>query len=400
MGLDTSARAMVSRAVGAGDIGQANYIASQSLVFNTGLSVVMMAIGILLTEVLLRVLGVTESIVEEGAAYQRLRFASSVFFSLNMVSSSLLQAGGDTFTPMRAQVVARVIHIVTTPLLMFGVGPIPGLGISGAAISNGISQAAGGYMTLYALFVGSSRIKITIDSLKLDWRIIWRQIRIGAPASITAAERSLAEVVLVGLVAPFGTTGLAVFSIAQRVQWFSALGGMGLAQAAGVLVGQNLGARQPARARSSIWWALGLVVAIQGAICLFMFVFPEAVIFLFSREAEVFESGIPWIRISVIGFLVFGATNVLTLSLNTAGDTLTPMITGLGGIWGVQQPLAVVLSGAVLVWEVSDLHLAFPAALNIGLLGIALAVVIATVARFVALFLYFLWGPWWKKEVL
>lgn len=107
MGLDTSARAMVSRAVGAGDLDQANHIARQALFFNMAISITVMGAGILLSDWLLRILGVSESMVEEGTAYQQLRFLGSFFFTLNMLTGSLLQAGGDTFTPMKAQVVIR-----------------------------------------------------------------------------------------------------------------------------------------------------------------------------------------------------------------------------------------------------------------------------------------------------
>src|SRR5688572_25595420 len=115
-GLDTSARAMVSRAVGAGDMGQANHIAYQSLLINTSVTVVVMTLGFIGAELLWTMLGVADALSEEGLAYQRARFAASIVFGANLVSSSLLTAGGDSFTPMRAQLVARGVHIVLSPL--------------------------------------------------------------------------------------------------------------------------------------------------------------------------------------------------------------------------------------------------------------------------------------------
>jgi putative MATE family efflux protein len=335
MGLDTAARALVSRAVGAGDMPQANDIARQCLIFNLAFAMVVMWVGIALSDVLLRILGVAQSVVEEGSVYQQLRFAGSFFFSVGMLSGSLLQAGGDTLTPMKARVVSRAVHILLTPVLMFGWGGLlPPLGISGGALANGIAQILAAWINLHALFTGTSRVHVSLDTLSLDSRLLIRQVQIGAPASVTSAERSLAQLMLVGLAAPFGQAGLAVYAVTQRIQMLGALGAHGLAQASGVIVGQNLGARQPDRAKATVWWAMAITFAFQSLFCLLIFLFPEAVIFIFSREPEVLELGATWLRIEVLAFLLFGIGNVLTLAFNTAGDTMVPMLAGLGGLWG------------------------------------------------------------------
>ncbi|MSQ23345.1 MAG: MATE family efflux transporter [Chloroflexi bacterium] len=400
MGLDTSARAMVSRAVGSGNLAQASDIARQSVIFNVGLSLVVMVIGIGLSDFLLKVLGVSDALVEEGSTYQRLRFAGSFFFGLNMISGSLLQAGGDTLTPMKAQLVTRASHLILSPVLTFGWGGLPAFGVSGAAIANGISQGIGSAMNFWALYTGTSRIQLSMNNLKVELPLMWRQVQIGGPASVTAAERAIAQVVLVGLAAPFGTAGLAVFSITQRIQMFGGFGAQGLAQASGVIVGQSLGAQQPKRAKETVWWALGYNFAIQGLVCALIFAFPEAVILVFSRDPEVMEIAGTWLRIEVLGYMLFSLANVLVLSFNTAGDTTIPMLAALGGIWGVQQPVAILLTGAAGRWLPPNLAALVPISWNLGILGIAWANVAAAIARFIFLFLYFMWGPWWKKNVL
>lgn len=400
MGLDIGGRALVSRAVGAGDLPLANHIARQSLIFNMSLNLVVMILGVLASDFLLRILGVAEGVVEDGTAYQRLRFVSSFFFGLTMVTGSLLQAGGDTLTPMKAQMVSRVIHIGLSPILMFGWLGFPALGVSGAAIANAISQAIGGGWNLRALFTGSSRISLTLEHFRVDAEALWQQIRIGAPASVTSAERSLAQVILVGLAAPFGPTGLAVYSILQRIEMFGGFGAMGLAQAAGIIVGQSLGARRPERAKATVWWTLGWTGLVQLGVCGAMFLFAEQVMLLFSRDENVIEIGVPWIRIAVVGFLLFSSSNVLVQAFNTAGDTMIPMVAGLGGLWGIQQPLAIVLTGAAVTYSFLGLEGSFPTDWNLGIIGIAWAILIAAIARYAGLFLYFLWGPWWKREVL
>ena len=400
MGLDIGGRAMVSRAVGSGDLPLANHVARQSLIFNMALNVVVMILGILASDFLLRVLGVSEGVAEEGTTYQRCRFVSSFFFGLTMVTGSLLQAGGDTLTPMKAQMVSRVIHIALSPVLIFGWLGVPVLGVTGAAIANAISQAIGGALNLRALLNGSSRISITLDHFRFDGLALWQQIRIGAPASVTSAERSLAQVILVGLAAPFGATGLAVYSILQRVEMFGGFGAQGLAQAAGIIVGQSLGAKRPERAKTTVWWTLGSTGLIQILVCGSMFVFAEQVMLLFSRDPDVIEIGVPWMHIAVVGFVLFSSTNVLVQVLNTAGDTMIPMVAGLGALWGIQQPVAIVLTGAAQTVSILSFNAVVPSDWNLGIIGIAWGILVAAIVRFAGLFLYFLWGPWWKREVL
>jgi putative MATE family efflux protein len=312
-----------------------------------------------------------------------------------------LQAGGDTFTPMKAQLVTRVTHIALSPMLMFGWLGLPAMGISGAAVANGIAQAVGASMNGRALFRGSSRLHLSFannDGLDLD--ILVRQTRIGIPASVTSAERSLAQVVLVGLVAPFGSAALAVFAITQRLQMFGNLGAQGMSQASGVIVGQNLGAGKPDRARATVWWGLSYIVVVQGVLSFLMYFFPEQTMSLFARDRDVMAVAVPWLHIGILGFMFFGLANNLVLCLNTAGDTLIPMLTALFSIWGVQQPVAHILTGATADWSLFGVSLATPAAWNIGEFGVPWAIVVAEGMRFLTLFIYFQWGPWWKKEVL
>ncbi|MBI4214021.1 MAG: MATE family efflux transporter [Chloroflexi bacterium] len=397
-GLDTSARAMIARAVGAGDLAQANHIARQSLFVNASIALTVMGLGILLSESLLRILGVTEAVVEEGTAYTQLRFLGFFWFGMNQLTSNLLNAGGDTFTPMKSQLVTRGSHMVLSPVLLFGWLGLPALGVSGIAIATSIAQALGTAMNCRALLTGTSKIHITLDNWSMDWPVIRQMVRIGTPAAITGAERSFAQLILVGLAAPFGAPALAVYSIIQRIQIFGSLGAQGASMAGGVIVGQSLGAKQPARAKATVWWTLGFVTSVQMVICAGLFFFPEAVLFLFSRDPAVIEIGVPWLRLEALSLLLLGLGNALVQCLNTAGDTVVPMVASLGTLWGVQQPVAILLTGVT--WAVAGQSLGVPTLWNIGVLGIPIAILAASGVRVAILFGYFLVGPWWKKEVL
>ena len=399
-GFDTSTRAMVSRAVGAGDLPLANHVALQSFVLNGIVTAVTCIPGIIFTEFLLRLVGASDGIIAEGASYMRWQFMAQMTFALIGMSTAVLQATGDAITPMKAQLTTRAIHLFLSPLLVFGLGFVPALGLAGASIASALAQLVGAGMCFYVLFTGRSRLHLTLKGFRLDFPLLWRMFQIGAPAAVTGMERSLAQVILVGLVSPFGDAAQAAYAITNRVQMLVNLGSMGLGQSCGVLVGQNLGAGRPERSRATVWWALGFSLATNGAIGAIILLFPQATLLLFTRDAALLEVALPWLQIQVLGFIIFGPTIVFQQAFQTAGDTIAPMVVTLVTIWGVQQPLAIMLSGVGQSWELFGRTIPLPSLWDLGQFGIAWAIVTAVAARLIFYFPYFLWGPWLKKKVL
>lgn len=399
-GFDTATRAMVSRAIGAKDFDLANHIASQALIFNICLAWTTMFLGTRFAPDLLRVLGVSEEMVAAGSQYLQLRFVSTSTFALLYTSSSVLQAGGDTMTPMKAQFLSRCILIPLSPVMIFGWLGFPALGLAGAAVAASIGQVVGVAMTLHVLFSGRSRVRITLRGIRPDFPLYWRMVKLGAPSSWTTGERSMAQLLLTGVVAPFGDTTLAAFALAQRLQMFVNLGQQGVGQAAGVLVGQNLGAKKLDRARSTAKWALaqcGLISVLVGTV---IFLFPHAFLSVFTRDVQLLDVAVPWMHIMVVGFMAMAAGNVFTQVFNTAGDTMTTMLVGITSVWFVQQPLARILSGSLEHWELFGLQLSIPGVEGLGAYGIAWAMVIAIAVRLLIYVPYFAWGPWYRKRVL
>ena len=396
-GLDTSTRAMVARAVGAGNIALANHVAMQAIFLSTIIGFIMATVGIVFTEVLLRTLGASEELIAQGALYMRVQFLASLTRAFLQSGSAILQASGDTLTPMKAQLVSRVLHLGLSPLLVFGVFWFPELGLAGAALGNALAQTVGAAMNFRVLFTGRSRLHLSLRTFRLDWGILWRQIRIGAPSSVTQMERSMANLIVVGLITSFGDLSLAAYSITQRLHQFVNLGSQGLGQASGVLVGQNLGAQQPERARATVWWALAYVAALKLAIASVIFLFPVQLLSIFTRDAALMEVAVPWLQIQILAWMVGGAGMVFQQTFNTAGDTFIPMVVILGSMWFIELPLAIMLSGVAADWTILNW---LPALGNFGQFGIAWAIVIAMGARMMFYFPYFLWGPWMKKQVL
>lgn len=400
MGLDTSSRAMIARAVGAGDVATANHVAVQSFTLSSTISIVAAVLGVLFTDFLLRILGVSDRVVAEGANYMRWQFVASATMAFVMMGGSVLQAAGDTMTPMKAQVVTRIIHLILSPLLMFGLWIFPNWGLAGAAIANAISQLAGAAMNFHALFTGTSRLHLTFRGFYFDWPLLGRMARIGAPASVTGMERALAQLILVGLVTPFGDVALAAYSLTSRVQMIANMGSMGVGQAAGIMVGQNLGAGKPERAKSAVLWSIGYTMAIKAVVLGLIVAFPTLFLSIFSHDKELVATSTTWLYIQAVGFFAMGASMVFMQSFNTAGDTMMPMFVTLISMWGVQQPLAIMLSGAAADWTIFGWAVPIPTVANLGQYGIAWAIVIAMAARLLIYVPYFFWGPWTKKEIL
>lgn len=294
-----------------------------------------------------------------------------------------MQASGDAQTPMRIAVFFRLFHVVLCPFMVFGWWIFPRLGVSGAALTNVISQGLGLFISLWVLFTGRSRLWLTLRDFSLDLNIIWRIVRIGLPACVMGLQMSLGAFVLVGLMSPFGTNAVAAHTVCQRVEMIVFMPILGVGMAAGVLAGQNLGAGRPERAERSGW--LGAVIA-QGFMlvcCVVLLLWAENIVRIFNAEPGLVETGGVFLRIAAAGYLMIGSIIALQYCISGAGDTLPAMIFTLIIIWGVQMPLAFVLS------QHTDL----------GILGVRWAMVAATFVGTIVFIIYFRSGRWKRKRV-
>jgi len=400
MGIDTAMRAQVARAIGAGDTRLANHLALQGFTLSGGFSLVVGLSGAIFTIPLMQVLGLSQDIIDTASFYMRIQFLSVIGVAFRQMGSAALQAAGDAVTPMKATTLTRAIHIVLSPFLIFGWLGMPEMGIAGAALADVIAQFAGSTWNFAVLFRGNSRLHLTLKGYRPDPPILWRTTKIGLPASITGMERSTAQLVLVALVANFGTLALAAFSLTRRVENLAQLGGGGLGQASGVLVGQNLGAGRPDRARKTVVWALGYAAALAGVLTLLLIIFAPEVVRAFTRDAELIPLGADWLRILALSVFCLGAGQVFAQSFNTAGATLIPMLVSLVSFWLIEVPLALMLIGTPIPVGLFGLTMTFPTIAHWGQFGIAWAITIAMLIRLLAFVPYFLGDQWLKKRVI
>jgi len=383
MGLTMGTRAIVARFIGAGDASGSNHVAQQAVVISGTYVIIMASIGIFFAEPIMLLFGVEADVVTEGAAYMRIMFIGSIAMSFRMMAEGIMQASGDTVTPMRITVGFRLLHALLSPFLIFGLWIFPRMGVSGAATANVISQGLGGAVGLWILFSGRSRLQLTLRKFSLDLSMIWRIVKIGIPASIMAMERSFGDLVLMWFISPFGTLAVAGHTLVQRTEAVLRMPCMGLGNASGVLVGQNLGARKPDRAEKSGWLAVSLAQGFAVIISVSLLLWAESIIRVFNSEPDVVAVASTFMRIAAFGYLFMGFYFVIQNSISGAGDTLPPMLVTLLNFWLVQIPLAFLL----------------PRYTNLGVYGVRWAIVAGWLAGAVAFTIYFRIGRWKQKKV-
>jgi putative MATE family efflux protein len=383
MGLYMGLRAMVARFVGAGDVKGANHVAQQSLVINVIYSITMALIGIFLADHILLLMGVEPDVIVQGVPYLRIQFVGMVTMSFRRMSEATMQASGDSVRPMFIAIFYRLFHIVLCPFLVFGWWIFPQLGVSGAALTNVFSQGIGAVLGMWFLFGGKTRLQLTLRNFRLDPSMIWRLVKLALPASVTAMERTLGNLVLIWFMTPFGTLAVAAHTINQRVEMFIHTPAMALGQAAGVLAGQNLGANQPSRAEKTGWIGAGFLGGIMLIVSLAVFLCAENLIHIFSSDPELIRLAGIFLRIACAGYFTMGITAALQQCVNGAGDTLIPMIIMLLNMWIVQVPLAYFL----------------PRMTGLGVYGVRWAIIAGATTAALIYALYFRLGRWKYKKV-
>lgn len=383
MGLFTGLRAMVGRFVGAGDEPSAIHVSQQAFVLGSLFSLVTALVGVFLAEPILQLIGLEADVIAEGAAYMRIQLVGMATMAGGMIAQSVMQASGDTVTPMKISIGTRILHVIICPFLIFGWWIFPRMGVSGAAITGVLSQGVGAAIAMWILFSGRTRLRLTLKNFHFDGNAIWRMVKIGIPASITGMERSFADFLLLRFIAPFGTFAVAAHSLTQRIDGFIHMPAMGLGQAAGILAAQNLGAGQPERAERTGWLAAGLYTGVMVIGSLVIWFWAEHIVRIFNPEPDLVDLTSNFLRIQIVQYMVFGIVITLLSCLNGVGDTMIPMWTTLITLWGVQIPLAYIL----------------PKVTNLGVYGVRWGIVIAIAMRAVTYATYFKMGRWKRKQI-
>ncbi|MEK6781358.1 MAG: MATE family efflux transporter [Bacteroidota bacterium] len=344
MGLGMASTAMVARRIGEKDRPGAAIAAVNALYIGLIMSLLISAIGILFYDDILRLMGASESIVLVGSGYTQWMLVGNFSIVSLFLINAIFRGAGSAAIAMHSLWIANILNMVLDPILIFGWGPIPSMGLEGAAIATNIGRGAGVLYQLYYLTGEKGIIKIHRENIRIDWRIIDRLLKvsignIGQFMISTASWLFMARIIVT-----FGSAAFAGYQFAIRVIIFTILPSWGMANAAATLVGQNLGAGQPERAERSVWKAGFLNMVFLGLISITFFFVSEPIMRIFSADEEVIRYGTQCLRIVAFGYVFYGYGMVIVQSFNGAGDSRTPTILNLFGYWLFQIPLAYILA--------------------------------------------------------
>lgn len=383
VGLSLATTAMVSRRIGEKDKAGASRAAFQSIVVGLLISLLISIPGILFAKDLLRLMGASENIYNEMSSYTSIMLGGNAVIMLLFIINAVFRSAGDAAISMRILIIANLLNIVLDPILIFGLGPIPAMGITGAAIATNIGRGLAVVYQFYLLFNGNKRVQFTARNIRIHYETIRQLIKLSMGGIGQYLIATSSWIGLVRIISIFGSEALAGYTIAIRVIIFALLPAWGISNAAATLVGQNLGAKQPSRAAKSVWTVGTINVIYMGLIGIILFLIPGPVISLFTDDILVISSGTASLRIISIGFIFYGMGMTMVQALNGAGDTITPTWINFFSFWMLEIPLAYVMA----------------IYLNIGETGVYYAIIIAEAVMTIIAVYYFKLGKWKLKKV-
>jgi putative MATE family efflux protein len=258
--------------------------------------------------------------------------------------NAVFRGAGDAAIAMRVLWFANFMNIVLGPCFIFGLGPFPTLGVTGAAVATTIGRGCGVIYQFTQLARRDGRIVIKRDHLVFDFEVMWRVWRLSTTAMFQILIGTTSWLGLIRILSSFGSAAIAGNTIGMRIMFLAFLPSWGLGNAAATMVGQGLGARKPERAERAAWMAAFCNMIFLGCVGLIFILFAERIVHLFTSEPEVAHYAASCLRTISYGFLFYAYGMVLTNALNGAGDTWTPTWINLGCFWCWELPLAYVLS--------------------------------------------------------
>lgn len=383
MGLSMATTAMVARRIGEKDHKGASVAAVQAIAMGIIVSLILGSVGIFFTPSLLRLMGATPRIIEVGGGYGRVILGCNIVILLLFLNNAIFRGAGDAAIAMRALWFANLVNIVLDPCLIFGVGPFPRLGVTGSAIATTIGRGLGVVFQLYVLFSNKGRVQVRRDQMRVDVKVMLRLLRVSLGGMFQFLVATASWLGLIRIVAVFGESALAGYTIAIRIVIFAILPSWGMSNAAATLVGQNLGARKPDRAERSVWVTGFCNMVFLGLVTIIFLIFAEPLIGIFTSDPSVLPYGIDALRFISYGYIFYAYGMVIVASFNGAGDTTTPTLINILCHWLLQIPLAYALA------------LSF----GLGAKGVFLAITVAESTIAVVSILVFRTGRWKSRKI-
>ena len=383
IGLSMAATAVVARRIGEKDVDGARKTAVQAILLGVMVSVIIGVIGLLYAKEILALMGGEPDLIAEGYGYTQLLIGGNIVIVLLFLINAIFRGAGDASVAMWTLVLSNGLNIILDPIFIFGLGPVPEFGVTGAAIATNIGRGTAVLFQLGILFFGWSKIRLKLKDVVVRLQIMKNLINVSLGGIAQFLIGTSSWVFLMRIMSEFGSEVLAGYTIAIRVMMFTFMPAWGMSNAAATLVGQNLGAQKPDRAERSVWITGKYNAIFMLSVSLIYLAFAQQIIGLFNQTPAVIENGALCLQIVAAGYLFYAYGMVISQAFNGAGDTRTPTKINFIAFWIFQLPFAYM---AALTFD-------------LGALGVFLAITLAEVLLSVIAIIWFRKGNWKKVEV-
>ncbi len=383
IGLSMAATAVVARRIGEKDVKGARESAVQAILLGIVIAILVGAIGFFYAKEILALMGAEEDLINEGYGYTQLLIGGNITILLLFLINAIFRGAGDASIAMWTLVLSNGLNIILDPIFIFGLGPVPEYGVMGAAIATNIGRGTAVLFQLGILFFGWSRIKIGLKDVVVRFSVMFNIIKVSIGGIAQFLIGTSSWVFLMRMMSEFGSEVLAGYTIAIRVMLFTLMPSWGMSNAAATLVGQNLGAKQPDRAETSVWKTGRYNAYFMAIVSVIYLLFAHDIVGWFNDNPVVIENGGLCLQIIAAGYIFYAYGMVVTQAFNGAGDTKTPTKINLIAFWMFQLPFAYL---AAITFKM-------------GALGVFLAITLAEVMLAIIAIVWFKKGNWKKVQV-
>lgn len=383
VGLTMAATVLVAQYAGARRQDMVRRVVSTSLGIMALAGALLSILGLLLHRSILALVRTPPALVAQASSYLRVFLLGLIFTFLYNAASSILRGLGDSRSPTVYLAYATITNIILDPLFIFGLGPLPRMGVAGAAWATVLAQAVSAVLALRHLHRVNGLLDAELRAYIPRADLTWRMLSIGLPAGLQQIIVSLGAVFIGALVNTFGETVVAAYGAAARLDQFAFLPSLSISLATSALVGQNLGAGREDRARETLQWSALLGAAIAAGVTLLILAVPRALLAVFNTDPGVLREGATYLRIVSLTYVPFSLMFAVNGLLRGAGDTLPTMLTSLAALWLVRVPLATWLARGA----------------GLGSRGIWIGIALSPLVGLVLSYSYYRTG-WWRGKVV
>jgi len=383
MGVSVGTVAMVARFIGAKEFERADNIATQSFLMSLIGGAITAVVGFFSAEFLLKAMGARGEVLTLGVSYFKILCLGALAIFPCVTLAFALRGSGDAHTPMKTLILSTILNIILDPLFIFGWGWFPRLGVKGSAIATVIARVTEMTILLFILIKGKSHLHLHLKRIRIETATIGKILKIGIFVSLSELMWNISGLVLMKIVASYGTFAIAAYGIGMRLMLAIHMPGFGLSQTAATLVGQNLGANKPKRAEKSAWFTLGFYEIITLTVMVIIFLFSSSIIAGFNDHPEVVKIGVSYLRFTGMALAFMALSIILAGAMQGAGDSFSPMLIDFINLFLIRIPLAIFLAKI----------------LNLATTGIWIGIAVSDTIGGICMTLRFCQGKWKHKVI-